>query len=383
VIVVAGHICLDVTPRLTSAAALTPGALVEAGPVAFSAGGAVANVGLALARLGFGATLLGLAGDDQFGAILQGELDGSAVGSYLSVELSVTTAESTSYSIVIDQPGRDRSFLHHSGCNDAFEPKHLQTERWLQAELLHFGYPPLMQGLYRDGGVGLAAEFARLRSEGVVVSLDMAKPDPLGESGKVDWRAFLRTVLPHVDLFLPSWEEVWYMCYPHEALAGPTLERLARVATDLLGLGPAVVGLKLGERGLYLRSAGSERVARAGRRGLPAGWADRELISPNMSVNAKGTTGAGDATIAGLLAAITDKVPLNTAATLSSAVGACSVEGLGSVAGIVTWEQIAELVGAGWARTEQWRSEELEERGWHRDADTGVLFGPADGGGTK
>lgn len=382
-IVVAGHICLDVTPRLASAAALAPGALVEAGPAAFSAGGAVANVGLTLARLGFAATLVGLAGDDQFGAILQEELEVSAAASDVSVELTLTTAGSTSYSIVIAQPGRDRCFLHHPGCNDAFEPEHLQTQRWLQAELLHFGYPSLMQGLYRDKGAGLAAEFSRLRSAGVVVSLDMAMPDPHGESGKVDWREFMRTVLPHVDLFLPSWDEIWYMHYPDRDPADLTLERLASVATDLLALGPAVVGLKLGERGLYLRSASSDRVARAGRRGLPAGWADRELLSPNMSVNAQGTTGAGDATIAGLLAAASDELPLDAVATFASAVGACSVEGSGAVGGIVSRQQTAKRVGAGWPRTDTWRGDELTQAGWRRDPASGVLFGPADGGGTS
>lgn len=379
-IVVAGHLCLDLTPRLTSAAPLTPGALVEAGPIAFSAGGAVANVGLALARLGFAPSLLGLVGDDQFGAIVRGQLEAAAAGNELSIELSVAKGGSTSYSVVIDQPGRDRSFLHHPGCNDEFTPEDLGTKRWLDAELLHFGYPPLMRNLYQDGGSGLAAEFAALRAAGVIVSLDMAMPDAHGVSGAVDWRAFMRTVLPHVDLFLPSWDEVWYMCYPAENPAPPTPERLARVATELLTLGPAVVGLKLGEYGLYLRSAGGDRTARAGRGGLPGGWAERELISPNLSATVRSTTGAGDATIAGLIGALRHGLPLPKAATLASAVGALSVGGDDSVSGIVTWARTEELVDAGWTRADEWQGDELEQRGWRADLGSGLWFGPADGG---
>ena len=52
-VVVAGHICLDVLPEfLSGGLALLPGGLTQMGPVAFAAGGGVANVGLALGKLG-------------------------------------------------------------------------------------------------------------------------------------------------------------------------------------------------------------------------------------------------------------------------------------------------------------------------------------------
>ena len=51
-VVVAGHICLDIIPVLAEEPDLRPGSLVEIGPAALSAGGPVGNVGLALHRLG-------------------------------------------------------------------------------------------------------------------------------------------------------------------------------------------------------------------------------------------------------------------------------------------------------------------------------------------
>src|SRR4051794_41921588 len=66
-VVVAGHVCLDVIPALAEPVRLEPGRLVSAGPAALSTGGAVANVGLALHRLGGRVRLLGNGGDDVFG----------------------------------------------------------------------------------------------------------------------------------------------------------------------------------------------------------------------------------------------------------------------------------------------------------------------------
>ncbi|MGZ3675869.1 MAG: carbohydrate kinase family protein, partial [Ktedonobacterales bacterium] len=64
-IAVAGHICLDVIPAMSGASdALRPGALVHVGPAQFATGGTVANVGLALHRLGMRPRLIGKIGDD-------------------------------------------------------------------------------------------------------------------------------------------------------------------------------------------------------------------------------------------------------------------------------------------------------------------------------
>jgi sugar/nucleoside kinase (ribokinase family) len=357
-IVVAGHLCLDVIPALNTAATLEPGVLVDVGRVSFSSGGAVANVGLALVRLGLEPLLLGRIGDDPFGEILTGQLKEavSATGSVRANEqllAGITTAsgESTSYSVVISPPDRDRTFLHHPGCNQTFTPADLDVERWLSADLLHFGYPPLMRGVYGDGGEGLAAAFRRLRESGVTVSLDMAMPDPESAAGSVDWRAFLATVLPQVDLFLPSWDETCQMLEPARGRLPATAERLAGLAESLLVLGPALVGLKLGDDGLYLRTADSPRLERAGRLRPPPSWADRELLSPNFRVVARGTTGAGDATIAGLLAALAQGLPLEEAATMASAVGASSVEGVDAVSGVRGWQETRELVARGWERS--------------------------------
>lgn len=378
-IVVAGHLCLDVIPAMRSAAALQPGVLAEVGPVAFAGGGAVANVGMTLIRLGLEPRLLGRIGNDPFGQILRRQLLGpgpTAAHSHLLEGVTSVPTEGTSYSVVISPPGRDRTFLHHSGCNDSFTPADLDVDRWLGADLLHFGYPPLMRGIYQDGGRELAAAFGRLRRGGVTVSLDMAMPDAEGPAGEVGWLAFLETVLPEVDLFLPSWDEICFMLEPRAPRRAPTAERLAAVADRLLALGPAVVGLKLGEDGLYLFTADAARLAAAGRSRPPADWADRELLSPIYVVDERGTTGAGDATIAGLLAALSRGVLIEQAASIAVAVGASSVEGVDATGGVTSWDETLERMARGWQR-----SGSKLASGWSRHDATRSFLGPNDRGG--
>lgn len=423
-IVVAGHLCLDVIPEMTGDTPLQPGALLEVGPVSFSAGGAVANVGLALSRLGLEPALLGLVGNDPLGRILREVLgqealkagtekggagalgreadreatpDGPGLGqgqpdeaaSRLLAGVRPTRVGATSYSLVIDPPRVDRSFLHHPGCNDTFKAQDIEPERWSEARLLHFGYPPLMQSIFADGGEGLAAAFARLRESGVTVSLDMAMPDPGSSSGRVDWPSFLRTVLPHVDLFLPSWDEIRFMLEPSRPRSRPTPDSLSDTARHLLSMGPALVALKLGDAGLYLRTADPARLEAAGRSAPGPAWSEREILSSNYKVEARGTTGAGDATIAGLLAAIVQGLdPLEAAAT-ASAVGASSVEGVGAVAGIGSWQETRRRMSAGWEREVP---KDLVgggvnggslsgSKGWRHHEATGALLGPNDTGG--
>lgn len=376
-IVVAGHLCLDVIPAIPAGAQLEPGKLVEVGSASFATGGAVANVGLALSRLGLEPLLLGRIGDDPLGEILRSLLDASSVDGRAGRGVRPVPGESTSYSVVINRPGADRTFLHHPGCNDTFTAGDLLTDEVKGGDLLYFGYPPLMQGIYRDGGKALAAAFEGLRRAGVTIALDMAMPDAAGRSGRVDWFSFLATVLPHVDLFLPSFEEISIMLEPGSRSSPPALAELSHLADRLLQMGPAVVGLKLGDDGLYLRTTGRSRLANAGRLSPPASWAERELLSPNFRVEVSGTTGAGDATIAGLLAALAKGVEMPKAAEVASAVGACSVEGVDAVSGVLGWDETLERMARGWARLPP---DVLTEDDWRRERD--VLVGPRDKGGS-
>jgi len=63
-----------------------------------------------------------------------------------------------------------------------------------------------------------------------------------------------------------------------------------------------------------------------------------------------GTTGAGDATIAGFIAALLKGLPIEQTLTMAVAVGAFNVERADATSGIPDWATVEARVQAGWAR---------------------------------
>ncbi|MFO7168331.1 MAG: carbohydrate kinase family protein [Chloroflexota bacterium] len=386
-VVVAGHLCLDILPGLARGVSFTPGRSVAAGPATLATGGAVANTGVALHRLGVPALLVGRVGDDLFGQAVR-QIIGSR-GPELTAGLVVAPGEQTSHTIVLSPPDADRMFIHHPGCNAAFTAADVTDEMLAQARLLHFGYPPTMARMSAEGGRELATLMRRAKLVGAGTSLDWTMIDPHGPAGLVDWREVLAAALPHVDLFMPNIEELLLAldrptfermaAAPGGLVEAVTAELLASVAGELIALGAGVVGLKIGHRGMYLRTAGAERLSRMAR-AAPAdrlAWSDRELWAPCFAVEVAGTTGAGDATIAGFLMGLLRGFGPEDALIAANAVGACSVEAADAVSGVRSWPETAERIAAGWPR----RGLEPGSLGWRWDAGRQLWRGPNDGGG--
>jgi sugar/nucleoside kinase (ribokinase family) len=386
--VVAGHICLDVIPDLAGtsqdgfAQRFRPGHLVEVGPAAIATGGAVSNTGLALHKLGILTRLMGKVGDDLLGQAVRQVV--AAHGGDLVEGMVVDGAASTSYTIIIDPPGVDRAFLHFPGANDTFGAADVRYDVVAEARLFHFGYPPLLKLTFQDGGAQIVEIFRRVKGLGVTTSLDMTLPDPASAAGRADWAAVLRAVMPSVDVFLPSIEEILYMLRleMYEALSqevGGLLEQvtpalLSELSGELLAMGGKIVGFKLGERGMYVRTAGRAAIDALGA-ARPTGasaWADRELWVPCFRVDVAGTTGAGDATIAGFLAGLLRDLSPEQALTAAVAVGACNVETADAVSGVRPWEEMWQRVQSGWER----HVLQIDVPGWCFDEGSRLWVGP-------
>jgi sugar/nucleoside kinase (ribokinase family) len=88
-----------------------------------------------------------------------------------------------------------------------------------------------------------------------------------------------------------------------------------------------------------------------------------------------GTTGAGDATIAGFLASVAKGLPAEEALTMAVAVGACCVEAPDATSGVRSWDETTARVKAGWRRAVA----AVPEGGWTRGGD-GAWRGPNDRG---
>ena len=359
--VVAGHIALDLYPELAGPVAYEPGRLNVVGPALISAGGSVFNTGVALHRLGVPVRLVAKVGGDLFGRAV---LDGLAqVEGDLASEIVVSERDVTSYTIAISPPGVDRTFLHCPGANRSFRAADVSDRALAGARVFHFGYPPLMREMYADDGDQLRRLFERVHAAGPATSLDLCGVDPQSDAGRVDWEQVLVHTLPFVDVFAPSIEELLFMLDrpAHRALqqsAGIAKfvddSLLAHLGERMIGLGVAVAAIKLGDQGLYLRTArAGERIgAFCERLGLSAeAWRDREVLAPCFEVAAvAGTTGSGDTTIAGLLAALLRGEDPADAATSATAVGACSVEALDPTSAVPSWSSVATRLAAGWPR---------------------------------
>ena len=356
-VVVAGHLCLDIIPEFPAGTSdlgklLVPGSLTEVGEAVVATGGAVSNTGQALYRLGEEVVLLAKVGDDEFGRTIRRILH--QAGPELDRGLIVDAASHTSYTLVVNPPGIDRIFLHSPGANHTFCADDIDDAVLEGYGLFHFGYPPLMRSIYEQDGAELKKIFGRMRSRGMATSLDMTFVDPASEAGKVDWLAFLDNVLPVTDIFLPSLDEILFMVdrekynqlvadFGENIIQGIDAPLVEQTAQRLIDLGVPVVVIKLGAHGLYLRTAASVP-------GRDSSWSNVSQFESCFSTHVVGTTGAGDCTIAGFLAAYVNDASPEEAMTSAVATGSFSTESLDAVSAVPCRSQLQTRIDSGWKR---------------------------------
>ena len=152
-----------------------------------------------------------------------------------------------------------------------------------------------------------------------------------------------------------------------------TPDLLFDVAGELLALGARVVGLKLGHRGLYLRTGSAEAIAGMGRAAPsdPGTWADKELWAPCFCARLVGAAGSGDSTIAGFLAGLLQGLSAEASAIAAVAVGGCNVEAADTLSGLRTWDETMARVAAGWKQ----HPLDLAAYGWEYKGDKRVWMG--------
>ena len=293
---------------------------------------------------------MGKVGEDSFGQMVRTMLRDSGA----ATAMSVSAAVSTSYSVVLNLPGTDRVFLHHPGANDQFGAEDVDAECLRDSRIFHLGYPSLMASLYADEGAELERVLRKAKTASVVTSLDMAMPDPSTPSGQADWPRILARAVPFVDLFLPSYEEIYLMLDRDDYLrwrqsdAGQgdlseqaELGRLRRFSQQLLDFGAAVVAIKCGKNGIYLRTAGARRLRQLTSVDLSDAWVDREIwaesLFPQRFVS---STGAGDCAIAGFLNAVIRGCDPDAALQMAAAAGCQNLRAVDAISGLGKWDEL-------------------------------------------
>lgn len=367
-VIVAGHICLDITPVFKNKNVkrieelISPGKLVETGEADVHTGGCVANTGLALKKFGVDVSLMGKIGHDAFGDMICSILDKFDAGAYMIRDAK----SSTSYSVVLALPGLDRVFLHHPGANHTFYASDISEEMLKRASLFHFGYPPLMQSMYQEDGQELLNLLQRVKANGIATSMDMAAVDAESQAGNVNWDILLQQVLPFVDFFEPSVEELCFMLDKNrfslwqERAAGNDITEILDIEKDVkplakkcLSYGAGVVVVKCGVRGMYYQTAKKERMARVGEKAEidVDAWAEKAGFEysyiPECVCSA---TGAGDTAIAAFLAAMIRGETLETAMQLATAAGAACVTSYDALSGLMSIEALKQKINSGWEK---------------------------------
>ncbi|MDR1134671.1 MAG: carbohydrate kinase family protein [Clostridiales Family XIII bacterium] len=366
--IVAGHICIDITPIFPSgkngriSEILVPGKLIQMGDSDVHTGGAVANTGLAMKKFGIDVTLMGKTGRDEFGEMIGGVLDKHGA----DARMIRSDKTSTSYSVVLAVPGNDRIFLHNPGANDTFCCSDIPQEALRECALFHFGYPTIMKSMYASEGEELLKMMQMMKQNGIATSLDMAVVDPDSDAGKVDWRIILNKVLPFVDFFMPSIEELGFMLERERFMqwqtraGGGDIAEILSIEEDVKPLadrcmlmGAKVLLIKCGAPGLYYRTADEEIMRHVGvKAGLDiekwsgkAGFEDS--YEPERLLSG---TGAGDACIAAFLSAMLKGREPEMCIHMAAAAGAACVAAYDALSGLPSFEVLEAKVHAGWSK---------------------------------
>ena len=294
-IVVVGSINTDFVlqaPRLP-----VPGETITGARFQIFSGGKGANQAVAAARLGATTFFVGKVGKDSFGVRLRKKLRAAGV----RVRYLFTDRRSASgiAFIVADARGQN-SIVVSPGANKRLRVADVRRcrQRLATAAII------LVQLEIPLETVAYVVELAARR--GIPLVLDAAPA-----------RRLPRQLLRHVPIITPNETEACVLCgLPPMRLSRSRAQQLCR---GILALGPKVVILKMGARGVLVAERGS-----------------RCVHIPALKVKAVDSTAAGDAFNGGLAVALLEGRPLREAVRFGAAVAAFSVTRLGAQASLPT-----------------------------------------------
>ncbi len=282
-------------------------------PMQLCCGGLSCNSGLAMARLGMKTHIFTYVGNDPWGQMVQNMLYNQGVDTNL---LLTHPSEPTSTTVVTIDPSGERAFIHCQGAAKRLNlhtcQKHLETLS--QSHYFLVGYYSLMPDLQDD----LPELFAVLHEYGVKTVMDSA-----GDGGTM---TPLKSILPHLDIYIPSYAEATNQTGQTEP------QRMIDVYRDAGAKG--ILGVKLGEKGVLLSEKHGPSLHLSAC-DLPMG---RQVVD---------TTGAGDTFLAGFITAQRHGYDLKQSGQIGAAVAACCVTAMGGTTGVPDWDQALAMAGVG------------------------------------
>jgi sugar/nucleoside kinase (ribokinase family) len=270
-------------------------------------GGAVANTGQILERLGVPVSVHAAVGDDNIGQITQSLVKSWATRS----AIQVLAGHRTTATIVAVGEDGDRSFINAPGACGQFRLTEAQVAEDAQfgSRVLHVGYALILPAFDGDA---MRRAFHRARILGVLTSLDVTYSD------SPEWPTLL-DLMPEVDVFCPSLSEA-------EAITGKSGAAAAAEALEQAGV-KQFIAITDGARGAIIRIPGQT-----------------EEKLPALPAKAIDTTGAGDAFIAAVLASWYRGLDWRTAARAGIAAGSLAVTSGKRYEHLQSWPQVEALI---------------------------------------
>jgi sugar/nucleoside kinase (ribokinase family) len=289
-----GFITLDISGRPV-------GAIPEGGGIAFldeirinpagTMGGSVMNA----AKMGIRTAAVGCIGEDENGNFILDRFQ------RLHIDCSMmqrTSKAGTSSTILPIRPNGDRPALHARGASEELFVKEADFDAVCDARILHHGGTGFIRAMESGQSEKL---LAHARKKGLTTTFDLIGPHE-GTLGQ------LKSLLPHVDYFMPSMEEASFISGLHDP---------SGIARFFMDLGAGACIFKWGAKGSFIRDA------------------DGEFRLPAFKVPVSDTTGCGDSYCGGFIAGLCLGYDLEAACRLGTAVSGLVASGLGSDAVVV------------------------------------------------
>ncbi|PCR92688.1 carbohydrate kinase family protein [Natrinema ejinorense] len=311
-VLVAGETLIDCIPE-------RPGPLEDVAGFERRPGGAPANVAVALARLAAPPLFWTRVGADPFGRYLEGVLAEYGLPDRF---VERDGAAKTTLAFVTHDESGDREFtFYRDGTADTrLEPGRIPDRTLADCEWVHAGGVTLSSGSSRGATMDL---LERAAAAGCSVSFDPNLRPELWPDAET-FASVVRDGLAHVDVCFATAAEL-------EALgfSGGTPTELASAAVD---------------RGtvdtVFLTRGGEGAVAVAGD---DAPWPGR-VEHAGYEVETVDTTGAGDAFVAGAIAALREGQALEETVAFANAVAATATTGSGAMSALPTRDAVAPLL---------------------------------------
>lgn len=291
-----------------------------------SLGGAVCNCIMDLARIDSSVPLkaIGLIGTDDMGDFVL-----KTLGQFPNINLKrVLRQGKTSFTDVMsDESDKTRTFFMYRGVSSEFSEIHFSLET-LEADILHVGYILLLDGMDAEDqeyGTVMARVLCRARENGIKTSIDVVSE----ESDRYE------------KLVPPSLKYTDY-CILNEIEAGKTTGINLRdedgklIVENILDVLKTLMSMGVNQWAIIHTPESSFGIDEKGNY-----YVRSSLLLPKGYI--KGTVGAGDAYVAGVLYAAYMGYSIDSAMEVGTATAACSLSSVDSTSGVKNIKKILEL----------------------------------------